>query len=212
MTDFENYKKINKIYNDLLENLSTNDSNFIPAITFSPELNNLYFRFEKVSEMDCAAKLIPLKNVIFFIYFYFTEEPTLDLKLTLIKENFDLFYHEMIHFYDLKRGSKSKYDLNNKTGNFLDRYFNDPMECNAYTPYITKYFFETLQKIEDNPDEREHFKISTKFNIFIKEHFQSFENKLIEKTFINYLNKHNKRRLIKRIYKLYNEINQEVAI
>ena len=213
-TDFEKYKIINKAYTGLLDHLEKNDTNFVPAVAFLPEHTHLYFKFEQVDEPDCAAKLISLHNVIYFISFYFTEEPTLEKKLDIIRNNFDILYHELTHYFDFKRGAgcNIRYNLDDKSGNFLDRYFNDPLECNAYTPYIVNPLYNILQRIEENPENKEKYKseISSNFSEFYINHCKSFDNKLVEKTFMDYLNKHNKRRLIKRLYKLHYQIKNMV--
>jgi len=103
------------------------------------------------------------------------------------------FIHEFIHYLDYKR---SKYKGGISKLKSLEKYYNDPLEFNAYyqesATYLAKMF-------EDEKIRSLHLKIFDTFDKFYKWAL----DKVFNKDFIKYLNETNRRKLINRLYNIY---------
>ena len=198
--DKEQLDKANSIYYEVLdniENIKQIEVEGSPAYNLKPVLNQdflIVFFGKKFGtlELEYNGKLIPTMVVGSEIHYYTGKE---DLK-RFWKNNKLYVIHELIHLSDYKRVSKIQ------KSNLLDlkKYYNNPLEFNAFYLEIAQYFYDKTRE-EGYLPERKYF-IKNAWQ-YIKSEQPELKSNISEKMKIKWN---------KRLYQLYDELKKEFNI
>ena len=184
--------------NDIIKD-SRGKTHILMGVKFN--LNQLYNKYDLeillVNEIGKASNHhydSKANRMVFFILSQSQNPMDFDYNSYLARIRFNswvdenIFIHEFIHFLDFNRYSDT-YSFSTPQND--DQYYNSPEEYNAYTQEIIKQVIKNKNKL-----------IGLSFDLFLK--------KILtygRKEFISNLNDEYKKKLKKRLYKIYSELN-----
>lgn len=223
--DQEVFKQIYELYDAFIRYLnykpiiSDNDGVlFVNSKNFFPQLP-LYFSFELKDKPHSTAVMSHNSDNSYTLRLLILDEPAPEIdtgpflarRMLKLKR---LFLHEMVHYFDFRRYATLRPTY--KPEDFgTPKYFNDPVENNAFVITVLQYLHEALSdlrsgKVDRNPILRQKYlkTISKNFNDFVTKHIDPMtkDTKDIRRDYINMLKPPRMRRLKNRLYLLHKAV------
>lgn len=187
----------------------------IEATAIGCKVDDLVFCFGTKRSGKDSARYIQYNEPVLMGYdkiIFFDALPTLDdaYVSTFLGKSNDMIIHELIHYIDSKRNAiqPKSYELDDGTID-NDKYYNDPSEFNAFFTNIAERYLDFLRVTIDDPKYRKDYAvlygISEDFTSNLKTFMTDSRNAHIRR-FIKHLTSDRRKALIRRLYKLHEEV------